>query len=351
MLGNSACRFLFLDPDEDFLETMESFAKKRSAYIGKVQFTRDVRPKLLEIIQSNIPDVIVIHLDHDNEEHFGDCVREIHSVPLVPPPIVVGITDRTDQFLVQKAFEAGVDDYLVRPCVPMTLWLKLDVWARIRSLQRSFDLATRRLSTLNAKLSQSNHRLEELSVTDELTGLSNMRFMTQALEKHFTLLQRYERPFSIIMLDLDHFKSVNDDNDHLVGSAMIKSIGAVIDACTRNTDIKARYGGDEYIIAMPETGENSALVVAERLRESIFNNVLDFDDDLKVRVTASIGVASYQVQRHRSFTELIKDADRAMYLAKEGGRNRVCQYDPKKTGGYDESQSTIMTAVKKLKKA
>jgi diguanylate cyclase (GGDEF)-like protein len=172
--------------------------------------------------------------------------------------------------------------------------------------------------------------------------------MTQVLDKQFSLLQRYHRPFSIIMLDLDHFKSVNDENNHLVGSETIRSLALVIEASTRNTDIKARYGGDEYIIALPETDIEAATLVAERLRENIFLHSVNINEKLVVRVTASIGVAAFNPKCHQSFTDLIKDADKAMYKAKRSGRNQVCVFDFQADTGYDESQSSVMSEVKKI---
>jgi two-component system cell cycle response regulator len=342
-------RILFLDPDHDFLDQMKAHGQKRQAQMEFRVFGRHELQNLEDIIWESLPDIIVINLDNESELHFGDCVHHIHHLPIAPAPIVVGISAQDERWLLQEAFKKGLSDYWVKPIDPVLMWLKLDVLLRLRQFQLQLDAATKQLSTLNLHLTKSNRKLEELTVTDDLTGLYNMRYMTQALDKQFTLLMRYQRPFSIIMLDLDHFKNVNDENDHLVGSETIRSIAMVIEASTRNTDIKARYGGDEYIIALPESDLKAAALVAERLRESIYHHSVAISEKLAVKVTASIGVASFEINRHKAFTDLIKDADKAMYRAKRSGRNRVCLFEDGEESGYDEAQSSILTAVKKVR--
>lgn len=341
-------KILILDPDRDFLDQMKLQADKREAQIELRVFDRSDVDKLEKIVWEVMPDIIVVNLDTEAELEFANCIKVIQRLPMSPSPIVVGISQQDDRWLIQEAFKKGISDFLEKPVDPILMWLKLDVLLRVRKNQMQLDAATKQLSNLNMHLSRTNRKLEELTVTDDLTGLYNMRYMAQALDKHFTLLLRYHRPFSIIMMDLDHFKQINDRNDHLVGSETIKNIGRVVEACTRNTDIKARYGGDEYIIALPETDRKSSAVVAERLRESIFLNSVVINEKLTVKVTASIGVASFDPSRHKAFTDLIKDADRAMYRAKQTGRNRVCLFEEGQDVGYDETQSSIMTAVKKI---
>jgi len=339
-----------LDPDEDFLKEAQSLGDERLRVIAELH-SRSNPHNLEDLILKHYPDVVVLNLDVDHVLGFGRSVQEILNVPLALPPIVVGTTSREGSDLRAKAYAVGVDDYLVRPFGLRDLGFRLGVLRKTRRLQKHLEQATRKLSGLNLQLSDSNRRLEEMTVTDELTGLSNMRFMTQFLEKQFQMLSRYERPFALLMIDLDHFKSVNDKNDHLVGSQTIRTIGRTIDACTRTSDVKARYGGDEYVVAMPETDGASAEFVANRLREAIAESVHTGHDGAEFRVTASIGVASFAKDRHTSYRDLVKEADRAMYLSKKNGRNRVTLWRPESTSElqeYDETQSAIMTEIKKI---
>lgn len=302
-----------------------------------------------ELVMSEIPDIIVINLDQEDEFNFGASILAVQSVPTPMLPIIVGTTQHEGYNFRKKAYDAGIDDYMLRPFSAHDLWLRLDVHLRTRKLQKQLDEVSRKLSVLNVKLADSNRRLEEMTLTDELTGLYNMRFMVQFLEKQFELLTRYERPFSIMMIDLDHFKDVNDQNDHLVGSASIKTIGGVINETTRRSDVKARYGGDEYIVAMPETDRTNGQLAGERLRSAISQAELKNSQGELFKITGSIGVATFDRSRHKNFTDLVKDADRAMYLAKERGRNQVVMYD-QDSSGYDEKQSAVLTEIKKAAK-
>lgn len=339
-------KVLVLDPDADFLESIAKIGTERSVQVVTKLLMRESKVAIDELIISEIPDIMVINLDIEDESSFGTMISEVHGVPIPLPPIIVGTTNREGFSFRKKAYEAGVDDYLMRPFTAPDLWLRLDVLLRTRRLQKQLDDVSRKMSQLNLRLGDSNRRLEEMTLTDELTGLYNMRFMIQFLEKQFELLSRYARPFSIMMIDLDHFKSVNDKNDHLVGSSSIKAIGHVINETTRKSDIKARYGGDEYIVAMPETDIGAAKLAGERLRKAISEAKLLGLEEVEFKITASIGVATYRPEIHKSFTDLVKDADRAMYLAKENGRDRV-EFLSKSVESYDETQSAVLTEIKK----
>ena len=219
-----------------------------------------------------------------------------------------------------------------------------DIIARNRMLQIELDEAARKLTQLNRKLGEINKKLEEMTITDELTGLSNMRYMTRRLEESFSAQKRNATQFALMMIDLDSFKQVNDKNNHLAGSAMIKAVGEVIKDMLRDIDIKARYGGDEYIIALPHTPIEGARIVAERIRERIASVRISEAD---VQVTASIGLASYDGKRHKTYKDLIRDADAALYKSKHAGKNRVTVFDGSVEKGYDESQSAVFTEIKK----
>jgi two-component system cell cycle response regulator len=345
---------LFLDPDHDFLELMEQTGKKKGLSVITLPYSKRDTVSIEEILFQHYPDVVVINLDQSDELSFGEPIREILAVPTPMTPLIVGTTSKDSISLKSKAYGLGIDDYLVRPFNPTEVWLRLDVHLRTRKLQRQLDAATRKLSTINAQLSSSNRTLEEMTLTDELTGLNNMRFMTQYLEKQFPSVCRYERSFSIMMIDLDHFKEVNDQNDHLVGSETIKVIGKLIHEATRGSDIKARYGGDEYIVAMPETDGQAAMLVGERIRESIFRFKLKGSDNNVFSVTSSIGIGSFEKTRHKSYADLVRDADFALYVAKKLGRNRVELFsselfakNKELTMDYDSSQSAVFTEIKK----
>ena len=165
-------------------------------------------------------------------------------------------------------------------------------------------------------------RAEALSVTDDLTGLYNSRYLNQVLRRESKRASRSGRPLSLLFIDLDGFKNVNDKHGHLCGSRALVEAASVIRSCARETDMSARFGGDEFAVVLPDTGSEGAVAVAERVRDRIFEYHFLASDGLQIRLTSSVGVATLP-DVAASAEELIKAADMAMYRVKDGGKNGV----------------------------
>ncbi len=163
---------------------------------------------------------------------------------------------------------------------------------------------------------------ERLSQTDDLTKLHNARFLRQYLTAEIRRARRYKSPVAAIFLDLDDFKEINDRYGHLVGSHVLMEMATVILTGVRDTDVVARYGGDEFVVVLPETASGQATFVAERMREKIDANIFNGGRGLRLHLTASIGVASFP-NSSQSPQQLIADADAAMYQAKAARKNCV----------------------------
>ncbi|MCY2931870.1 MAG: diguanylate cyclase [Planctomycetota bacterium] len=161
-----------------------------------------------------------------------------------------------------------------------------------------------------------------LSKTDELTDLANRRHFEQALQSSFREAQRYRRPLSVIALDVDFFKAVNDSAGHAVGDELIRALGGVIRRSCRTVDLPARQGGDEFVVLMPETAAAGAAVVAERIRAATAQLKVPAPGGT-VSATVSVGVADMDSGGVESYPDLLALADKALYAAKQGGRNRV----------------------------
>jgi diguanylate cyclase (GGDEF)-like protein len=165
-------------------------------------------------------------------------------------------------------------------------------------------------------------RAEALSVTDDLTHLYNSRFLNAILHKETKRASRSGRPLSLLFIDLDGFKSVNDTHGHLSGSRALVEAGAVIKGCARETDVVARFGGDEFAVVLPDTGGEGGFAVGERVRERIAAHNFLSRDGLDIRLTASVGLATLP-DAAASAEELMAAADKAMYSVKDSGKNGI----------------------------
>ena len=189
----------------------------------------------------------------------------------------------------------------------------------------------RNLVRTAAQLREVSAELDRLARTDALTGIANRRAFFDVLGIEFRRSRRYARELSVLMLDLDHFKGVNDRWGHPFGDHVLRQTADVIAANVRESDLLGRYGGEEFALALPETGEQSALAVAEKLRAAIEAHEFRTPTtppagEPAVRLTISIGVASLPIEDEQDEVELIGRADQALYEAKRTGRNRVVPY-------------------------
>ncbi|MBW1871720.1 MAG: diguanylate cyclase, partial [Deltaproteobacteria bacterium] len=207
------------------------------------------------------------------------------------------------------------DDYLIKPLNSTELVARVKSMLRLKALQDS-------LIDANQKLKHFNERLQELSMTDALMGICNRLFFQKRVGYEFQRASRYKTSLALLMLDLDHFKQVNDTHGHPFGDHVLIKTAELFEKCVRNVDIVARYGGEELVIALPDTNIAQAKIVAERIRSNMEKT--DFiQNDIKMNVTVSIGIAVFPESKVNDFEELLKLADEALYKAKQDGRNCI----------------------------
>jgi diguanylate cyclase (GGDEF)-like protein len=180
-------------------------------------------------------------------------------------------------------------------------------------------------SEIYLQLEDARRQFERLSETDSLTGLFNMRRFTIALETEIQRSDRYQRKFSVLMLDSDNLKSVNDTYGHLEGSRYIRQVADILHYQMRKSDMSARYGGDEFVVLLTETDRENARRVAERIRNKVENTALEITGST-VRRTISIGIATFPSDATGS-NDLIRCADNALYESKRRGKNKVSSFD------------------------
>lgn len=203
-----------------------------------------------------------------------------------------------------------------------SLLLCIGLSAQLVVSGRTALLRERRLVHAAASLRELTGQLELLATTDTLTGLTNRRVFFERLGIEFRRALRYHRPLSVIMADLDHFKTVNDRFGHPFGDLVLAVTAQVLRGNVRESDLVARYGGEEFVLMLPETPQAEAMVVAEKLRVAI--EAQDYTNGIQsTRITISLGVASLPDAAPVDVEELLRHADDALYAAKHGGRNRA----------------------------
>jgi two-component system cell cycle response regulator len=255
------------------------------------------------------PDALLLEDPLGTEDAFSVLGRLRLSEARVDLPVV--LLAPTQSVLV-AAFELGADDVLTTPVEPGELLARLN---RRRALKQRTDA-----------LLVQGERLERLALTDGLTQMHNRRHFQMRLAEEFRRAQRYDNPLALILADLDHFKAVNDTSGHVQGDVVLRKVAACFQACIRDTDTAARWGGEEFAVVLPQTHLAGALTVAERIRRDVAALKLGAGE-LGV-VTASLGVSSYPAAHVHTTDELVRSADEALYRAKREGRNRVCLTDP-----------------------
>ena len=228
--------------------------------------------------------------------------EELRDIP------VIMLTGREDRDLKIKGLEQGACDYVTKPFDAGELIARVRVQLKIRLLQD--------------ELKRSNEKLQELSNTDPLTMLYNRRYMMSALERELHRAQRKGAPLSLIIMDIDHFKRINDTFGHQQGDVVLMRVAELARQSLRSYDVAARYGGEEFVLILPETSHEEALHVADRLRLAIQQEAFAAPINT-TRITISMGVASFPCPGLTTIDDLIRAADEALYRAKQSGRNRV----------------------------
>ena len=228
--------------------------------------------------------------------------KEPHHIPILL------LTSHEEMATKVKALEQGASDYLTKPFSPEELLARVKIHLKVKALQDN--------------LKESNQLLQQLAQTDPLTELHNRRHMMDTLEAEFDRSSRVGSPFALLMVDLDHFKRVNDTYGHQLGDKVLQSTAWEIRALLRQYDSAARFGGEEFALLLPETTLSGANLVAERLRQGINN--IEFAGPLsKLKISISVGVAAIPHARISTVSDLVRMADDALYAAKRNGRNRV----------------------------
>lgn len=285
---------LVVDDSRVVRETISGGLKKA----GYNVLTAENGSEGLELVKQSVPDLIIsdIVMPEMDGMEFLKALREDPKTEAIPLIFLTAIDEMDNKIM---GFQAGADDYITKP-------------VKIEEL----------LVRVAAKLERMKF-LRERADLDGLTGLYNRRYFDEKLSEVTTYFRRYESPLSLSIMDIDHFKKVNDNYGHPVGDFVLRELAKITKKNIRDTDIAARYGGEEFAIIMPQTAKFNAYVAMERLRSTIESHkFVEPEKKLGLSITVSIGITQFLPQ-HDGLIELIERADGALYKAKKNGRNRV----------------------------
>jgi two-component system cell cycle response regulator len=271
-----------------------------------VDVERDPTEALFHAAEGNY-DLVIVSLDLENFDGLRLCsqLRSLERTRNVP---VLGIAEADNNARLVRALEIGVNDYLVRP------FDKNEILARARTQIRKKRYAERLRDNVQLSI--------EMAITDALTGLYNRRYMETHVGTLVDQAVARGKPLSVLILDIDYFKSINDTHGHDAGDDVLQDFAIRIRKSIRGIDLACRYGGEEFVVVMPETDMAVATMVAERLRRRIASEPFPIQKGARViEVTISIGIAA--LGSGDDAAAVIKRADQALYRAKRDGRNRV----------------------------
>lgn len=261
--------------------------------------------KALGLLEQSSFDLIISDLMMPNMSGI-ELTKSIKATS-IDTPIVVITGFATIEHAVES-MKAGAYDFITKP-------FNID---QIKiTVQKALE--TKRLQ----KLAGEREFYKQLSNSDELTGLSNYRYCSEMLQKEVERANRYGRPLSLMMIDIDDFKSCNDTFGHLAGDMVLKQIAMLIKKTTRDSDLVSRYGGEEFTVILPETSEEEARVVADRIRDAVAKFKFKSDTNKPLgRLTITLGLSSLP-NKADNMKDLIRTADFALYQGKASGKNRV----------------------------
>jgi diguanylate cyclase (GGDEF)-like protein len=309
-----SARILIVDDHEDNVELLRA---RLESWGYQTLSARD-GAEALTSIETNLPDLVLLDIMMPKIDGI-EVARRVKTNPELPfiPIIMQTALDSTENKV--EGLEAGADDYITKPIDFPELRARVNSMLRIKRLQEELEERER-------ELMEANERLRHMSQTDGLTGLENRRHIETRLEEMFEHAKRLGEPFSCVMVDLDKFKSVNDEFGHQAGDAVLRQLAKILKNEVREIDHAGRYGGEEFILLLTGTVLDAAVTFADRVRKAIEAYTFTFEGGTLQR-TASFGVAGWPHPKITSCDALVKAADDALYVAKETGRNRVVRFD------------------------
>ncbi len=284
----------------NLLHTMLSQFHKVTFNVREAGNTRQMKSELTH----HPPEMIILDLELKGKSGM-EWLREIRDHDIAPVVIITG--SGSEQAAVE-AMKSGAADYIPKAHLTYNLISKalINAWEKWNLLKEKERL---------------QKELTHMAMYDALTDLLSRRALLEQAEIERQRAKRYKRDLSLLMIDIDHFKKVNDTYGHLIGDVVLKEIAQTLQEQTRRSDFVGRYGGEEFLVILPETSLDKALILAEKLRRQVAELVIPADGQVLKDITISIGATEYEDDP--SIDEFINRSDKWLYAAKENGRNQV----------------------------
>ncbi len=316
-------RILAVEDDKSQLTILSSLLK----HYGHEVFTATNGKEGLDQVLKHYPQIVITDWLMPEMDGIELC-RTLRRAEDTRQIYVIVLTSCESEDDIVKAFDNGADDYVVKPFQPRTLVARVRAAERVVKLQKENDRDKKKIQAYLSEMSVLNRKLEQLALTDLLTVLPNRRYAMKILKQEWAFATRKKLPLSCLILDVDHFKNVNDTYGHDVGDLVLKQIAATISKSIRTSDVVCRYGGEEFLILCKSTTLDGAELVGNRIRKQIEQTIIQSNKQC-IRATVSIGVAE-RTDATTGFHAMLKKADQALYQAKNSGRNRVCCFRPER---------------------
>ncbi len=301
--GKVTLSVLVYDDDEEYRKLIRTILGHSHKIIFKVMEAKNDR-QMETALKRRTPDVVVLDLELKGKSGM-EWLPEIADLDIAPVVIITG--SGSEQAAVE-AMKNGAYDYIPKA------FLTYD------QLTKSL-INSREKWTLLKEKERLQKELTHMAMYDALTDLLSRRALLEQVEIERQRAKRYKRDLSLLMIDIDHFKKVNDTYGHLIGDIVLKGIARTLQEQTRRSDFVGRYGGEEFLVILPETSLDKALILAEKLRKQVAELVIPADGQVLKDITISIGATEYEDDPN--IDEFINRSDKWLYAAKENGRNQV----------------------------
>ncbi len=325
-------RVVVVDDDPVALEMLQGIIR----HLGHQPLAAGDGEAALRIIMEADPHVVIADLNMPHMDGLTLC-RSLRNTKQGQRLYIIIVTIEEEVQKMIDAFDAGVDDYITKPLCPQIVEARLQGGERVISLQTEVYQEREETRKLLAELAIANRKLEHAALTDPLTNLPNRRYATGRLKQIWSASNRTGGALCCMLVDIDHFKQINDQYGHAVGDTVLREVAVALRSAARAEDEVCRIGGEEFLVICLNTDPKSVQAAGERLRCAVENYRAEMPDFVG-KLTVSIGIAM-RAPSHDNPEDLLNAADKAVYVAKRKGRNRVCivaDQTPKmaRTGNY-----------------